>query len=298
MSGLSLSSLGNTELKWERTEQYNVGLDLSFLKNRIIFSMDLYSKCTTDMLMDVDVTTVSGYSSYMMNYGSVENRGAEFTLSGTIMNRRDFKWGANINVAANRSKVFSLGNQDYLDYDHSRLMVGQPIGTFWGYVQEGIIESEDVMNLYNQEGTFMSLMNVGQRKLADLDSSSSSSSKVVIDSDDQTIIGCAEPLFTGGFSTDLNYKGVGLILQFKYSYGGDVFNGYRQVLSEYSSSKNRHASTLDYWRPATDPDGGNTDSMVPHPSSADLSDSIDVWVEDGSYLAIKFADSGERVSDP
>ncbi|MFI3269283.1 MAG: TonB-dependent receptor [Rikenellaceae bacterium] len=288
-SGLALSSLGNVDLKWERTEQYNVGADIAFLKNRFTLSVDAYHKITSDMLMDVEVTTVSGYSDYTMNYGSVENRGLEISFGGTIMNKKDFRWSANANVALNRSNVLSLGNQDYLSYDHARVMVGQPLGTFWGYKQEGIIANEEEMNKYNQEGLFMSLMSVGQRKLADLDPSSSTSSKVVIDTNDQTIIGCAEALFEGGFSTNFNYKGFGLSMQFKYSYGGDVFNGYKQMLSESEASKNRHSSVLDYWRPATDADGGNTDSMVPHPSADDMTEYIDVWVEDGSYLKLSSA---------
>ncbi|MFR9650519.1 MAG: TonB-dependent receptor [Rikenellaceae bacterium] len=286
VSGLTLNSISNPDLQWETTTQFDAGVDIGIFGNRVLITMDYYYKRTDDMLMNVEVPITTGYDTFTMNYGSVQNQGFEFSINATAVQTKNFSYNIGANVSTNRSKVLSLGGADYISYDYTRLIVGESIGQFWGYKQIGIIETQEQLALYNQSGNFAAKMQIGQRMLADVDSSSSTDSMIVIDDDDMTIIGSAEAKFYGGMSHDFTYKNLSLGMQFTFSYGGDVMNVTKSDLITYSNTYNRLMEALDFWRPSTDADGGNTSSLTPHPSAEDLSDCIDYYVEDGSYLSL------------
>jgi TonB-linked SusC/RagA family outer membrane protein len=282
-AGVAYSRVANPGLKWETTDQYDAGFDLGLFEGKLMFTVDAYYKKTTDMLMKVPTPITSGFSNYMTNIGSMENRGLEISVNASIVNKKNFSWSSNLNISFNRNKVLSLGDgADYISVkDYARVIVGQPIGIFWGFKQEGIMETEEQASLYSKSGSYRKFAKVGQRRYADLNPESSSDDKIVIDDKDKTIIGRYEPKFFGGFSNNIRYKNWSLDMLLSFKYGGDVFNANRYNLEGFLHQHNRLASVLDYWNPETNPN-----SLMPVPGASDMGKAIDTWIEDGSYLRI------------
>ncbi|TKG93741.1 TonB-dependent receptor [Puteibacter caeruleilacunae] len=288
-AGVVYGRVANPGLKWETTDQYDAGFDLGLFDNKLMVTVDAYYKKTTDMLMKVPTPITSGFNKYMTNIGSMENKGLEIALNGAIINKKDFTWSSNFNISFNRNKVLSLGqDQEYMAVNgYSRVIVGQPVGIFYGFVQEGIIANEEELSLYTKGGSFKKKVKVGQRKYADLNPSSSTydengnPTKIIIDDNDRTIIGKYEPKFFGGFSNSLSYKNLSMDILLSFKYGGDVFNGNRYNLEGFLHQHNRLATVLNYWDPETNPE-----SMMPVPGAQDMGSAIDTWIEDASYLRI------------
>jgi TonB-linked SusC/RagA family outer membrane protein len=141
LSGLVPSQLPNSDLGWETTRQLDFGLDFGFFKNRISGEIDYYIKKTEDLLLSTPVPATSGYTTQMMNIGSVSNKGIEFVLNTNNLTG-SFTWNTNFNISYNNNKVTSLGGQDLIDNGSARYMnvvkVGQPIGSFYGAEYAGV----------------------------------------------------------------------------------------------------------------------------------------------------------------
>lgn len=108
--GIIVQSIANPDLTWETTEQYNVGLDLGLLRNRITLSVDAYFKKTFDLLLSKPLDYSMGFASMMYNSGSLENKGLEFVLNTVNMSHRNFSWTSSFNLSFNRNKVLDLGD--------------------------------------------------------------------------------------------------------------------------------------------------------------------------------------------
>ena len=156
VTGFAPNNLGNPDLKWEKTAQYDLGVDLGLWDNRVNLTADVYYKKTTNLLINVPVQLTSGFSSELENIGSVENKGLEFAVNTDNIRSGDFKWKTAATISFNRNKVLNLGGQQsfyaqvadaYSDliYKLSPVVVavGQPLGTIWGYKTNGIIQSTD-----------------------------------------------------------------------------------------------------------------------------------------------------------
>lgn len=196
----------NPDLKWESTSQTDIGLDFGFLNNRIRGSIDWYYKKTKDLLLTVAVPSPSLITTQLANVGAVRNTGVEFELGFDIMRTKDFSWDATLNFATNKNKLTSLSNSKWsgddvlwapcngqgLSGQYSQLiMVGEPLGTFYGKKFIGL--DENGMEMYANDGK-------------------------------SQIIGCAQPDFTYGITTNLRYKNWSLSLNFRGSQGNDVYN--------------------------------------------------------------------------
>ena len=196
----------NPDLKWESTSQTDIGLDFGFLNNRIRGSIDWYYKKTKDLLLTVAVPSPSLITTQLANVGAVRNTGVEFELGFDIMHTKDFSWDATLNFASNKNKLTSLSNSKWSGDDvlwapcngaglagqYSQLiMVGEPLGTFYGKKFIGL--DENGMEMYADDGK-------------------------------SQIIGCAQPDFTYGITTNLRYKSWSLSLNFRGSQGNDVYN--------------------------------------------------------------------------
>ena len=196
----------NPDLKWESTSQTDIGLDFGFLNNRIRGSIDWYYKKTKDLLLTVAVPSPSLITTQLANVGAVRNTGVEFELGFDIMHTKDFSWDATLNFASNKNKLTSLSNSKWSGDDvlwapcngaglagqYSQLiMVGEPLGTFYGKKFIGL--DENGMEMYADDGK-------------------------------SQIIGCAQPDFTYGITTNLRYKNWSLSLNFRGSQGNDVYN--------------------------------------------------------------------------
>ena len=185
----------NPNLKWEKTGQFDVGIDIGLLDNRIRIVADYYNKKTTDLLYNVAIPSTSGYQTMLKNMGSVENKGVEFSFESDNIINRDFSWTTAFNISKNNSKVLELGGEKYKDVGEGdghlktgsfrRLIEGQPIGIFYGYKFDGIFQNEEETN---QQSSSPSPIGIGLRRYKDLNSDGK-----IDPNNDRDIIGNANP---------------------------------------------------------------------------------------------------------
>lgn len=297
--GVAPVSLPNSDLKWETTEQWNLGLDLSFLNDRIGFTMDLYRKTTRDLLLNAQLPYSSGYISAMKNIGKVRNDGLELTLNTVNIKKKNFEWTSSINISFNKNKVLELTegqnsllstasfDQNFNSQPNYIAKVGYPMGMMYGYIYEGTYKYEDFDksgNSYTLKSTvphYSSEANTqpGMPKYADLNGDG------IIDSNDRTMIGRGTPIHTGGFTNNLTYKGFDLNIFFQWSYGNDILNANRLFFESGFQKKrelNQYASFADRWTEE------NPYSDIPRATNSGSNNVISSRiVEDGSFLRLK-----------
>lgn len=292
------TSLPNEDLKWETTEQWNIGIDLSFFRERINFTADLYRKTTRDLLLEASLPLNSGYYSATKNIGKVRNDGLELTLSTKNIKTKNFTWTTDFNIAFNKNKVLELAenqlalttaasfDQNYNSQPSYIAKVGLPMGMMYGYIYEGtykyddFIKSGDSYTLKSGVPYFSSETNTqpGMPKYKDINGDG------IIDSNDRTIIGRGLPIHTGGFTNNFTYKGFDLSIFFQWSYGNDIMNANRLFFENVDGKRelNQFASYADRWTPE------NPDSDIPASTSSSSNRVISSRiVEDGSFLRLK-----------
>lgn len=292
------SNIVNPALKWETTEQLNAGLDLSFFKGRLAFSVDVYNKDTKDLLQTKNISVSTGYSSMSVNDGVINNRGLEFTLDVVPVKTKYFEWSLGGNLSFNRNKlvnvgamgsgmsihmtpdsepvkaVYFLGNS-IMSYMYTQpvniFIEGQPMGLFYGYVFDGIVqEGETVTGFSGSE------RKPGETKFRDLNGDG------IWNESDKTIIGDPNPKFSYGFHTSLSYKRLTVSADFSGVHGVDRAN-FNKAIGYYTfASKNSlYCAVKDAW-------------TLEHPSNVwpALGTAFDTdafstrFLEDGSYLRI------------
>lgn len=296
--GMVPVSLPNEDLKWETTEQWNVGLDLSFFDERLNFTADVYSKTTRDLLLEASLPLVSGYYSATKNIGKVRNDGLELSLSTVNIKTKDFTWTSDFNIAFNKNEVLELAenqlslttaakfDQNYNSQPSYIAKVGLPMGMMYGYLYEGTYKYDDFIksgNSYTLKDNvpyFSSEANTqpGMPKYKDINGDG------VIDSNDRTIIGRGLPIHTGGFTNSFAYKGFDLSIFFQWSYGNDIMNANRLFFENAGGKKdlNQFASYANRWTP------DNPDSDIPAATKSASNNVISSRIiEDGSYLRLK-----------
>jgi TonB-linked SusC/RagA family outer membrane protein len=262
--GIYPSNIPNPDLKWETTDQFDIGLETSFFDGSINFSIEYYNKQTRDLLQGRPIPPTSGFTSIMENIGRLENKGVEVNL-GANHTFGEVKWTSNLNVTANRNKVLELyGGQpiDDLGRGGNRVMEGQPIGVFYSYKWLGVDPS------------------TGDVVYDDVDRDG------VITTDDRTIVGNANPKFFGGWTNSFAYKGFDLSVFLQFVYGNDVYNGSRMYLESLQGGDNQLAVIKDRWQQPGD---------ITNIPRATLDGTAAAWnkrvssrfLEDGSYLRVK-----------
>jgi TonB-linked SusC/RagA family outer membrane protein len=255
------------DLKWETTEQFDLGLDLGLWKDRIVLGFDYYIKTTDDLLSTVRLPSSFGYTTTIANVGSIENRGVELSLYAQILSS-DFRWNLDGNISFNRNKVLSLNDgrpllTNYINVitvadNFSIMEEGRPLGQFWGYQENGYTETGAIR--------YRDLNNDGQ-----------------ITEADKTYIGNPNPDFFYGINSNMSYKGFQLDLFFQGSKGNDIMNvSAISSTMDYGQGLNMPREVLeDHWTPQ------NTDAKYPKISRNNNTRVSDRFVEDGSYLRLK-----------
>ena len=274
-----ISNKSNPDLKWETTTSYNVGLSTGFFKNRLTATLDVYYKKTSDLLLDVPVEQVTGFSTVLRNVGSVTNKGVEFEVGGVLVDKKDLKWNVNANIAHNKNEVTSLGNADYFIPSHGYtnpliVKVGEPLGSFYGYLFKGIIQSdEDLSSLPSQT---ISPVEPGNPKFEDINGDN------VVNEQDRVVLGNIQPKFTYGFNTKLTYKNWELFVSANGSYGNKLFNELACRLDRGNGYYyNPLAEVADRWTPT------NPSNTIQKASNATSIYTDSRFVEDASYLKIR-----------
>ena len=298
VSGYYPSNMSNDNLKWETTEQFNVGLDFSAFESRIKLTADWYLKNTRDLLLQATIPASSGYTSAMLNVGSMQNMGYEVTLDLVPVQKKNFTWNMNFNIAINRNKVTALTNDQYsllrsVSWDQRFnaqypyiTQVGKPSGMMYGFIYEGTYKPEE----FNAGGTSLKdgiayMTSVGQDKVRPGDPKYRDINKDgLIDDNDRTVIGCGQPLHTGGFGNTFNFHGFDLNIFFSWSYGNDVINANRLYFENGSITNTNQLKTYtNRWTPE------NPTSDIPR-VGADIA-SMFVYssrvVEDASFLRLR-----------
>lgn len=292
-TGFAPNNLGNANLKWEKTAQYDLGVDLGLWDSRVSFTADAYYKKTTNLLINVPVQLTSGFASELENIGSVSNKGLELAVNTDNIRSDDFKWKTSATISFNRNTVLDLGGQQmfyaqvadaYSDliYKLSPVVVkvGAPLGTIWGYKTNGIIQSGDNLSQTPLLGT----QQAGDRKYADINHDG------VIDANDKTNLGSVQPKFLYSFSNTFNYKRFDLYVFFQGSYGNKIYNLLREELELTNLGQNASSALLNRWTPT------NPSNTIPRASYSPVAQVIDRYMEDGSYLRLKNISLGYNFS--
>lgn len=282
-SGASPSVMPNSGLTWETTTQYNAGLDLSFLKNRITLNADVYLKLTEDLLYNVPIPRTTGFSSVTQNIGSIENKGIEIAINSHNL-VGEFKWDTSFNISSNRNEITELP-EDILTNGFIQngryhiLREGSPIGTFYGWKFNGVYsrDEDNVNGITN--GVLGAQFKGGDPIWDDVDGNN------IIDNNDRQVIGDATPDFFGGITNNFSYKGLSLGLFFQFSYGNDIYSEINHQRNSVVRYNNLSTDALNRWREQ----GDITNFPKPVRDDPLQSDSRiqSRWVEDGSYIKLK-----------
>ena len=295
-SGAAPSRLPNDDLTWETSEQLNIGLDARFLNGRLGMTLDWYNKKTKDLLVAVPVDPTTGFSTQIKNAGTVENKGVELSLSWNDKIGKDFQYNVGWNMAYNKNEVtkvnsnqkYNNGGQDELAQNTgymARFEEGHPIGYFWGYKTEGVMQNEADVQAYldkncggkaenSKQG---SSIKPGDLKFVDVNGDG------VINDDDKTEIGSPQPDVTMGISLGASYKGFDLSVTGFGAFGQQVARSYRKFTD--GEFENFTTEVFDYWH------GEGTSNKYPllaHMNAGPNWQTIsDIYIENASYFRLQ-----------
>jgi TonB-linked SusC/RagA family outer membrane protein len=287
-SGQEPLSYANSHLKWESTQQLDLGFDLSMFSSRVTLTADYYNKKTFDLLMPTPIPTTSGFSSTLLNVGNVVNHGIDLGIR-TINTRGQIDWTTSLNFSMNRNKVTNLNtpNDIYQPDGVSILRPGQPIGTFYGYIFDGIFQSDaqaassPVLVGQEQGGPNpASYAKAGDRRYRDINKDGK------IDVNDRTILGNAQPDFTWGVTNTISYKHIDMSFFFQGSQGNKMANMNNLDLLNFTGQNNVLADAgLNRWTPQHP--GNKYPRALPAGTSLDNGVISSAIIEDASYLRLK-----------
>ncbi|WP_229598832.1 TonB-dependent receptor [Runella limosa] len=281
VNGLATSTIGNDNLTWEKSRQTDIGLELGLWKNRIFFTADYYSRTTTDLLLSVQVPTLTGFSTASRNIGKVENKGMEFGLV-TRNTTGNLKWMTDLNISFNRNKVLALGpTGDAIRSgtgvgETNITVIGKPLGNFYGYQQLGVFKDQADLDSYPHDAT----ARPGDVKFADINNDGK------INADDRTIIGNNQPDFIYGMTNSLSFKGFDLGITVQGIQGGQILNLSRRFIENLEGSQNQLSTVLNRWRSPQDPGNG----VVPRANQRTTGNNNAIssrWVESASYFRVR-----------
>ena len=275
--GSKANRLANEDLKWEESEQTDLGIDFGFWNNKLTFSVDYFIKKTNGMIIEMPIPSYVGEARPLANVGDMENKGVEFEL-GYKWNISDARFAVKGNASYLKNELKNLGNDTgFLNYGISqfsdggtRAENGQPFPFFYGYKTDGIIQNAAEAAEYNAK--YGTNKQPGDFRFVDTDQNG------VINSDDRTNIGNGVPTWTFGLNLDADWKGFDLSLFFQGVSGADVFDAtYRQDIA----SGNYPTWVLQRWT------GEGTSNKVPTLGKSENWVCSDMYIQDGSYLRLK-----------
>jgi TonB-dependent starch-binding outer membrane protein SusC len=270
VTAISPSGIANPDLRWEKSAQTDIGLDIGLFNNRLSIIMDYYHKRTNDLLYVKTLPLSSGYGSITGNFASLENKGFEFATNATILDG-PVRWTVSANLTANRNKLLDLDGgttQERFVTNYSILSVGQPLGVFKTYVFDGINQTGETI-IPGYDGR------VGGHKVKDLNNDGA------INAQDQVITGNPNPNFIFGASTNLNYKNFDLSAFFSGSQGNDIYNVSRLSFENPLGQRNLLQGVANRWSP-TNPSNQYVSAFV-----AGRLPITDYAMEDGSYIRMR-----------
>jgi TonB-linked SusC/RagA family outer membrane protein len=275
-TGMWRTSFGNSDLRWEYTNQLDLGLDLGLFNDRVDVSFDLYRKVTKDLLLDAPIPWSTGLGSVTQNIGSVENKGIEIGLNTRNIVSDGFTWSTNFAFSANKNEILQLGvnNDDIFPGpwflgQTNILRVGHAIGTLWGYKRLGTFSSDEVelAKTYNRLP--------GDIKWADINNDG------VIDGSDETIIGRSYPKFNLNIGNNFQIGKFDLAFDIRIVSGVNTVNATKHSVEDRQGIASSAKTVLNAWTPQNQ----NTHiAQIRHYNAGYDTHMDDWWVEDGSFV--------------
>ncbi len=279
------SSITNPDLQWERTKQYNVGLDLGLWDERLQLTVDAYQSNSDGLLLEVPAPVVSGFTTVFKNIGEVENKGLEVSLGTNNIQTGDFSWGSNLNFSFNRNKILSLGDNDApMIFSGSVFsgmqkinQVGHPAFGFFGYQYGGVYLNQAAIDA---DPAAYADARPGDGRYIDVDGNGT------LDADDRTIIGNPNPDFIYGFTNRFKYRSFDLSIVLQGVKGGQIMddNVHRSLL--YHEGRNYLKSLTNRWRSEDEPGDGYHYKIKVDENGYEKTPSS-YWLFSGSYFRLK-----------
>ncbi|HEY9257880.1 TonB-dependent receptor [Chitinophaga sp.] len=289
--GQTINRLPNKDLRWERNKQFDIGLEVSLLDNRLSFTYDYYRKLTDGLIQQRSIPTSSGFNQIIFNVGELKMWGHEFTVSSKNLTGQ-LKWNTNLALSFDRNLITNLVDPGYIrrnvttSSDYFRQQVGHHLGEFYGFVFEGLYK--DAADLANSARYLSSPAkpngnsDIGTIKVKDINGDG-----VIDDVNDRTFIGDPTPTFTGGIVNSFKYKHFDLAIDMTFSVGGKILNAAKWAYqTNMDGSRLPLAAAADRWRSEENPGSG----IYPRTKSGTTAMGRQVnsqWIENGSYLSAK-----------
>lgn len=297
--GQTINRLPNQELRWERNKQFDLGLEIGVLDNRITFTYDYYRKLTDGLIQQRAIPTSSGFSQIIFNVGELKMWGHEFSISSKNLTG-NLKWNTNLSLSFDRNLITNLVDPGYIrrnitvSSDYFRQQVGHHLGEFYGFVYEGLYK--DAADLANS-AKYLSTpakpngsSDIGTIKVKDINGDG-----IIDDVNDRTFIGDPTPTFTGGMVNNFKYKNFDLTIDMTFSVGGKILNAAKWAYqTNMDGSRVLLAAAADRWRSPENPGSG----IYPRTKSGTTGIGRSVnsqWIENGSYLTAKNISLGYNI---
>lgn len=315
VSGVAPIRLGNSNIQWEETESINLGFDLGMFQNRFTINFDLWKKNTTNLLANVPLPEETGFSQLRRNVGSLENRGVDISLSGTILQTKDFRWNSSLNLSFQENEVTQLFEGTPFESGQYFIEEGQPIGNIYGYKNLGIFQydesnafTDDAVQLtpnFDASGNFVNYTLNGQEFTGNVNQLRNAGRVLEggdiiweqlrnedgeydfdITADDRQVIGNGLPKAFGGFSNDFTYKNLSLSFLLDFTLGNDIYRRYDEQRNDLNSSNETPGPDriLGAWMEPGDVTVYPRLSRVPQNRERPNS----FFVTDGSYIKLRF----------
>ncbi|WP_223860948.1 TonB-dependent receptor [Spirosoma validum] len=290
VNGLAPSSLANSRLGWEKNQQFDIGIDVGLFNNRVYLIADYYHRITKDLLLSVNVPSLTGFTTAYKNIGKMENKGWEFSLN-TRNTTKGLVWTTTANLSFNRNKVLALGpTGDPIRTSNGSISeiniteIGSPIGSFYGYKQIGIFQNQADLDANPHDIT----SRPGDVKYVDVNGDGK------ITANDRTNIGNNQPDFIYGLTNSSSYKGFDLNVAIQGTQGAKALNLGRRFFDNVEGNQNQLTTVLNRWRSESEPGDGITPRA--NARTTGINNVVSSrWVEDASYLRIQNVSLGYRL---
>lgn len=273
--GFFTTQIGNPDVKWEESEQFNIGLDMGFLQNRVYASLDYFVKNTNDLLVQPPLIDALGEGNApFINAGDMQNKGFELVISYKSDYRKEFKYSVDFNISRYRNEVQVVRGEDEIIGGLTRISPGQPVGSFFGWFNDGIFQNQAEVDAHaDQPGK-----GIGRLRFRDVNGDG------VIDDEDRGFTGNPHPNFSFGTNFMAEYKGFDFSLFLDGVVGHDIYDDNIFLTDFFFFNSNHSAELLNAWSPE------NTGSSIPAVSTNDVNNEVrpsSYWLDKGTYVRIK-----------
>ena len=284
VGGTGILRLANPDLRWEKTAQTDIGVELGLFEGRLSLEADYYYRKTTDMLLDAPVPQTSGYATIRRNVGTMENRGVELALNTVNIARDNFEWRSNFNISFNRNRVLELATRapifgvggPGITNETSIITEGESASSFWGLNRLGVWGTDEAA----EAAEFTSYRNGLTILPGDIKYEDVNGDKAITDAD-RMIIGDGSPEFWGAFINNFRFGNFDLLIDLQFSCGNAIMDMNLHSSEDRQALANSYTTVLDAWTP----ENQNTMIAQIRDTRAGYVTNVDShWVQDGSFL--------------